>query len=181
MTTVNHHESIIKFPYLFWSDPFHLLPDWFEQPTYSSNKKMPPVERVELTRPVQMMTGVLCAVMEENYFAVTLVQESSTYNVMFPALPAFQGNLENSQKKIHKQIGLKWCFYDLIETGYMFSFSEILRLEMCYWKTTWRKAKYVEVISRTQNNHYPDTTKSTLHELTLALVTPKLEQKRLIW
>ena len=83
-----------------------------------------------------MMTGVLCAVMEENYFAVTLVQESSTYNVMFPALPAFQGNLENSQKKIHKQIGLKWCFYDLIETGYMFSFSEILRLEMCYWKTT---------------------------------------------
>ena len=46
---------------------------------------MPPVERVELTRPVQMMTGVLYAVMEESFFAVTLVQESSTYSVMFPA------------------------------------------------------------------------------------------------
>jgi len=57
---------------------------------------MPPVERVELRRPVQMMIGVLCAVMEEIYFAVTLVQESSTYNVMFLASPAFQGNLKNS-------------------------------------------------------------------------------------
>jgi len=57
---------------------------------------MPLVERVELTRPVQTTTGVLCAVMEESYFAVTLVQESSTYSVMFPALPPFQGILENS-------------------------------------------------------------------------------------
>ena len=62
---------------------------------------MPPVERVELMRPVQMMTGVLCAVMEESYFAVTLVQESSTYSVMFPALPPFQGISENGPKKIH--------------------------------------------------------------------------------
>ena len=62
---------------------------------------MPPVERVELTRPVQMMTGVLYAVMAESFFAVTLVQESSTYSVMFPALPPFQGILENSPKKIY--------------------------------------------------------------------------------
>ena len=52
---------------------------------------MPPVERVELMRPVQMMTGVLCAVMVANSYAVTHVHVFSTYNAMCHVLPILQG------------------------------------------------------------------------------------------
>lgn len=52
---------------------------------------MPQAERAELTRQVQMMTGVLCAEMEENFFAVTRAHECSTCSVMYPASLPFQG------------------------------------------------------------------------------------------
>ena len=56
-----------------------------------SSKKMPLVERVELMRPVQMMTGVLCVVTVANSYAVTHVHVFSTCSAMFHALPILQG------------------------------------------------------------------------------------------
>ena len=58
---------------------------------FSSNKKMPQAVRVELMRQVQMMTGVLCAVMVENFYAVILVHVFSICSAMYHPLLIFQG------------------------------------------------------------------------------------------
>ena len=47
--------------------------------------------RVELMRQVQMMTGVLCAVMVVNFYAVILVHVFSICSVMYHPLLIFQG------------------------------------------------------------------------------------------
>ena len=52
---------------------------------------MPPVVRVGLMRQVQMMTGVLCAVMVENFYAVILVLVFSICSAMYHPLQIFQG------------------------------------------------------------------------------------------
>ena len=52
---------------------------------------MPQAVRVELMRQVQMMTGVLCAVMVENFYAVILVHVFSICSAMYPPLLIFQG------------------------------------------------------------------------------------------
>lgn len=58
---------------------------------FSSNKKMPQAVRVELMRQVQMMTGVLCAVMVENFYAVILVHVFFICSAMYHPLLIFQG------------------------------------------------------------------------------------------
>ena len=58
---------------------------------FSSNKKMPQAVRVELMRQVQMMTGVLCAVMVESFYAVILVHVFSICSAMYHPLLIFQG------------------------------------------------------------------------------------------
>ena len=48
-----------------------------------SSKMMPPVEKVELMKLFQTMTGVLFAVMGVNFFVVTLVLVFFTWLVTF--------------------------------------------------------------------------------------------------
>ena len=51
----------------------------------------PLVERVESMRPAQMMIGVQCVAMVENFFAVIHALKCTTYNVMCLAFLLLQG------------------------------------------------------------------------------------------